>query len=113
MRTRFLWILGTVVAFTVTAPAFAFDLPKLLGGTGDERNSDTFKIIHIAELASMMSDKTPNLHIYDANGPDTREKFGVIPGRSDALIRRCLQHGASTLPAQKNDPLVFYCADIH
>ena len=112
MRTRFLWILGTVVAFTVTAPAFAFDLPKLLGGTGDEQNLDTFKIIHIAELASMMSDKTPNLHIYDANGPDTREKFGVIPG-AQMLSSDDAYDVASTLPAQKNDPLVFYCADIH
>lgn len=112
MRARLLWILGAVVAFAGTAPAFAFDLPKILGGTGEEQNLNTFKIIHVADLASMMSDKTPNLHIYDANGPDTRDKFGVIPG-AQMLSSDDAYDVAAMLPANKSDPLVFYCANTH
>jgi hypothetical protein len=115
MRARVLcpWITGVVVlALTATAPAFAFHLPKILGGTGEEQNLNTFKIIHVADLASMMNGKTPNLHVYDANGPETRDKFGVIPG-AKLLSSDDDYDVASTLPANKRDPLVFYCANTH
>jgi len=111
MRIRFLSIVAALT-FTVAAPAFAIDLPKLLGGTGDEQNLDTFKIIHVADLASMMSDKTPNLRVYDVNGPDTRDKFGVIPG-AQMLSSDDDYDVATMLPANKSDPLVFYCANAH
>jgi rhodanese-related sulfurtransferase len=112
MRTRFLWLLATVVAVTVAAPAFALDLPKLLGGTGDEQNLNTFKLIHVADLASLMNDKTADLHIYDANVPETRAKFGVIPG-AQLLSSDDDYNVAATLPASKSAPLVFYCANTH
>jgi rhodanese-related sulfurtransferase len=112
MRPRFLWILATVVAFTATAPAFALDLPKLLGGTGDEQNLNTFKLIHVTDLASLMNDKTADLHIYDANVPETRAKFGVIPG-AQLLASDDNYNVAATLPASKSAPLVFYCANTH
>ncbi|HUN59779.1 MAG TPA: hypothetical protein VMU41_16850 [Candidatus Binataceae bacterium] len=112
MRSRFLWIFGAFVIVAATTPAFAFNLPKLLGGSGDEQNLNAFKIIHVADLASMISDKTPNLHVYDANGPETRDKFGVIPG-AQLLSSDDNYDVASTLPPKKDDPLVFYCANTH
>ena len=112
MGSRIVLALTAIVALVAATPAFAFELPKLLGGTGDEQNLDTFKIIHVADLASLMSGKTPNLHVYDANSSETRDKFGVIPGAQLLSSVDDYNIGA-TLPANKSDPLVFYCANTH
>ena len=112
MRNRLVLVLTAIVAIAATTPALAFDLPKLLGGTGDEQNLNTFKIIHVTDLASMMSDKTPNLHVYDANSSETRDKYGVIPGAKLLSSDDDYNVGA-VLPADKGDPLVFYCANTH
>ena len=112
MRSGIVLAFTAIVALAAATPAFAFDLPKLLGGTGDEQNLDTFKIIHVADLASLMSNKTPDLHVYDANSSETRDKFGVIPG-AQLLSSDDDYNVATTLPAKKSDPLVFYCANTH
>jgi len=113
MRTRRLWILGAVLMFAAAGPASAYDLPKLLGGPGgDQQNLNTFKLIHVTDLASLIQDKQADLHIYDANVPETREKFGVIPG-AHLLASDNDYNVAATLPADKSDPLVFYCANTH
>jgi rhodanese-related sulfurtransferase len=110
MRTRFVLALTAIVAFAAATPAFTYDLPKILGGSGDQANINTFKLIHVNDLASLMNDKSPGLHIYDANVPETRTKFGVIPG-AQLLSSDDDYNVAATLPAKKTDPLVFYCAN--
>jgi rhodanese-related sulfurtransferase len=112
MRTRFVLALTAIVAFAAATPAFTYDLPKILGGSGDQANINTFKLIHVNDLASLMNAKSPGLHIYDANVPETRTKFGVIPG-AQLLSSDDDYNVAATLPAQKTDPLVFYCANTH
>ena len=112
MRTRFVLALAAVFAFAAAAPAFTYDLPKILGGSGDQANINTFKLIHVTDLASLMNDKTANLHIYDANVAETRDKFGVIPG-AQLLSSDDNYNVATTLPANKTAPLVFYCANTH
>jgi rhodanese-related sulfurtransferase len=45
----------------------------------------------------------------DANGERTRKKLGVIPGAH--LLSDSETFAISELPADKNKPLVFYCAN--
>ncbi len=49
------------------------------------------------------------LAIVDANGPKTREKFGMIPG-AIALTNYKTYDIAKELPADKGTALVFYCS---
>jgi len=122
MRKRFLSTSLTVaitavavLTFAIIAaapPARSLDLPKILGGNDSDQNLNTFKLIHVSDLASLINDKDAKLHIYDANGPDTRDKYGVIPG-AQLLTSEDNYDIATTLPASKSAPLVFYCANTH
>lgn len=47
------------------------------------------------------------LAVFDANGQDTREKYGVIPGAK--LLSSYRDYGASELPANRSQRIVFYC----
>lgn len=47
----------------------------------------------------------------DANGDATRKKMGVIP--KAILLKDSDAFDASQLPADKQKPLVFYCANTH
>jgi len=83
---------------------------------GDQNNAQSnvanIKKIYVPELVRMIHDKTPGLMIFDANGEGTRAKFGVIPG--SRLLSSADEYDVATeLPANKNDVLVFYCADRH
>ena len=80
-------------------------LSKVEGDSG-------FKLIHVQDLAAMMAKPNSKVMVFDANPPDVREEEGVIPGA------RMLSssHGydvASTLPPDKNTPLVFYCHNTY
>ncbi len=63
--------------------------------------------VTVAELEAMIAKRaaTP----VDANGPTTRSKIGIIPGA--VLLTDYETYTASELPADKNQPLVFYCAN--
>jgi hypothetical protein len=112
MRTCLACMLGAALTFATALPAFAFNLSTLLGGQGKQQDINTFKIIHVADLASMIQAKEPGLHVYDANSLETRDKFGVIPGAT--LLSSVDDYNvAATLPAEKSTPLVFYCANTH
>src|SRR5208282_6538414 len=68
-----------------------------------------FKVMHVADLAKALESTTPPV-VYDVNVLSTREHVGIIPGA------RLLSSGtkydvAKELPADKNTPLVFYCAN--
>src|SRR4051812_37933751 len=45
----------------------------------------------------------------DANGPSTRQRMGVVPGA--VLLSDSESFAISELPADKDKPLVFYCAN--
>jgi hypothetical protein len=112
MRIRLALILVAALTFGAALPVFAFNLSTLLGGQDHQQDLNTFKIIHVADLASMIQAKEPGLHVYDANSAETRDKFGVIPGAT--LLSSVDDYNvAATLPAEKSTPLVFYCANTH
>jgi rhodanese-related sulfurtransferase len=63
------------------------------------------KIVSIPEVARFVEDKSAV--IYDANGAETRQKYGVVPGA--VLLSNHKEFPLSELPPEKSKPLVFYC----
>jgi rhodanese-related sulfurtransferase len=63
--------------------------------------------VTLAELSNLQ--KAKKVSVYDANGLDTRKKFGVIPGAT--LLTSAGEYDvAKELTADKNSKVVFYCA---
>ena len=103
-------IASAVLASGVTA--HAFDLSKMLGNPGQDESLDTFKLIHVNDLAGAIADPKSGVIIYDANHPDTRAQYGIIPG-AHLLPSADGFSVTRELPADKNAKLVFYCANTH
>jgi hypothetical protein len=111
LSTTFALVIAAVLASGVTA--HAFDLSKMLGNPDQDESLDTFKLIHVKDLAGAIADpKSRGVIIYDANHPDTRAQFGIIPG-AHLLPSADGFSVTRELPADKNAKLVFYCANTH
>ena len=61
--------------------------------------------LSVPQVAAALKDKTAVA--VDANNPETREKFGVVPGA--LLLTDHRGFALSELPSDKSQPLVFYC----
>jgi len=103
-----LMALGFLLA--ISSAGYSLSLTKLLGG-GQEPEYSTFRLIHIADLKSLIAADKNSVHIFDANGVQTREKYGIIPGAK--LLSSDDSYDLSVLPSNKNAKLVFYCANTH
>lgn len=91
--------------------AIAITLAGTTSMTGCEKqdplaNAPDPKTVTIDELAKLLdSEKPPK--VYDANGKETREEFGTVPGAN--LLSSYDEYDDSELKADKADKLVFYC----
>ncbi len=84
------------------APAYASSLWNLLAN----RETDSFKIIHVADLATVMA--RGDAVVFDADPPDIRAQDGIIPGAR--LLSSSAHYDVATeLPPDKTTKLVFYC----
>jgi len=111
MRTAMRALAGLAFAaaiFFLAPRARAVDLSKMLGNANDH---DNFALIHVADLRGMMAADAHGVHVFDANGPDTRDRYGVIPGA--VLLTSDDTYDLSVLPPSKASKLVFYCANTH
>jgi hypothetical protein len=98
-------LMAAITSTLVPSPALSLSLTELLGGSAEK---DNFKVIHVADLKALMGGG--KVQVFDANGPETREKWGVIPGAK--LLSSSDDYDiATTLPSNKDTKLVFYCAD--
>jgi hypothetical protein len=71
---------------------------------------EQFRMIEVSDLESMQKDSKSPPTLLDANDAEFRQKNGVIPGAK--LLSSFNRYDlAKELPADKNAPLVFYCAD--
>lgn len=61
--------------------------------------------IGVEELSKLMSGGSAV--VVDANGADTRQEYGVIPGA--LLLTSYKDYDLGVLPASKETPVVFYC----
>lgn len=59
------------------------------------------------EVEKLLSEK--NAHCFDANGEETRAKFGTVPGAK--LLASYRDYDLGLLPEQKDAKLVFYCSN--
>ena len=110
MRIRLTAAAVALTGLLFAAPLFAFNLSQMLGGGGEGQDLHTFKLIHVADLAKLMADEDSHLYIFDANAPETRARFGIIPG-AKLLSSEDSYDVATTLPSDKGAKLIFYCAD--
>jgi rhodanese-related sulfurtransferase len=63
------------------------------------------KELSVPEVASLIEAKAAT--VVDANGSETREKMGVVPGA--VLLTSYHDYALSELPSAKDTKLVFYC----
>ncbi|MES1185296.1 MAG: rhodanese-like domain-containing protein [Myxococcales bacterium] len=61
--------------------------------------------LSVPQVAAALKDKSAV--VVDANNPETREKFGVVPGA--VLLSDHRSYALTELPRDKAQPLVFYC----
>jgi hypothetical protein len=108
-RLRIVITITAAIMTASIAPAFAFDLGRLLNNTHQPEN---FKVIRVQALASMIADSNSHVNIYDANGWGLRTRAGIIPG-AHLLTSDDKYDTAKELPSDKSAKLVFYCADLH
>ena len=71
--------------------------------------AEKFKLIHVADAVS--AQKKGKVYFFDANGPDTRTKEGIVPGATQ--LSSSHDFDLKVLPADKGAKLVFYCANTH
>ncbi len=70
---------------------------------------EKFKLIHTADLATLLAQHPGSVHVFDANEPEFRAKNGIIPG-AKLLSSFDKYEIAKELPADKSATLVFYCS---
>jgi rhodanese-related sulfurtransferase len=70
-----------------------------------ETKEATIKEASVAEVAKYVKERTAT--VVDANGSETRQEYGVIPGA--VLLTSHRDFALSELPASKSNKLVFYC----
>ncbi len=63
------------------------------------------KLALVTEVADWVQHHTAT--VLDANGPDTRQAMGVVPGA--LLLSNSHDYSLSELPQSKDTKLVFYC----
>jgi hypothetical protein len=73
---------------------------------------ESFKIIHVDDLAALTAANSSTVWIYDVNPPSVRAKEGVVPG-ARLLSSFDSFDVAEDLPPAKDAKLVFYCANTH
>lgn len=106
MKTRVISIAVLLAAVVGVAPVYASGPWDFLAN----HETDSFKIIHVADLAALMA--RGNVMVFDANPPDVRAEEGVIPGAR--LLSSSSRYDVATeLPAVKTTKLVFYCHNTH
>jgi rhodanese-related sulfurtransferase len=71
-----------------------------------------YSVLHVADLAAMIAKPNAQIAIYDANVESTRTYVGIIPG-AHLLPGGDDPNLVRLLPADKDRPLVFYCANTY
>lgn len=87
-------------------------ITSLAGGVACSKESEKdegFRLIDANALVALQADTAHPVHVYDANHDDFRKQEGVIPGA--VLLKDHDYDVASTLPADRSAPLVFYCSN--
>jgi len=95
-----------------TILAFGLALAACNHASNDAKPSETTAVAPAAVREVSVSDvenfvKAKSATIVDANGAETRQQMGVVPGA--VLLTNSHDYALSELPAAKDTKLVFYC----
>ena len=111
------WITGAAlivlgVGWAIRSPANGASLTAKLSSllSNHDQGADRFSLIHVNDLAPLMA--KGEVTVFDANGDDTRARYGVIKG-AKLLTSSDTYDAAKELPANKGAHIVFYCANTH
>jgi rhodanese-related sulfurtransferase len=88
------------------ATLVALAVPALLV-LGCEADTSGLKTLTVAQVSDLLSSDAAAV-VCDANGADTREKYGVLPGA--VLLSHYSDYDVAELPDVKARKVVFYCA---
>ncbi len=83
-----------------------------LARAGVSQAAESFKILHVDDLAALIATNASTVWIYDVNPPSVRAKDGIVPG-ARLLPSADGFDVAGDLPPAKDAKLVFYCANTH
>src|SRR5689334_19115365 len=97
--------IALLLALTLGACHQAAKESKDTKGSSAEFNA---KEVSVADVATFIKNKTAT--VVDANGTDTRQEQGVVPGA--ILLTSFNEYALSELPAAKDTKLVFYCGGV-
>jgi len=92
----------------VTILASAVSLAGCHSVVGKKPGAEAVKIVSVEEVAGFVKAKSAT--VYDANGAETRQKYGVVPGA--ILLSDHEAYPLSELPSEKSLKLVFYCGGL-
>jgi hypothetical protein len=104
---RLVALIGGILMLAM--PALAMDLGSILN---NHPSDEGFQTIDVTDLSKLTADPGAHVHVYDANGPSTRESQGMIPG-ARPLTSADHYDVAEELPGNKSARIVFYCANQH
>lgn len=91
------WIIPAL-AFSVAVSALQSDA------------KENFKRVSSKQVSDLLAYGSDSVHIFDANGDKTRKEFGIVP--SATLLDSASKYDITkTLPSDKAEKLVFYCAN--
>jgi len=91
-------------------PLVTLGLILLSGLAMSAESKEKFRLIEVSELESLQKDSKRPVTVLDANDAEFRQQNGVIPGAR--LLSSFDRFDVSKeLPADRDAPLVFYCAD--
>ncbi|MBI3542558.1 MAG: rhodanese-like domain-containing protein [Deltaproteobacteria bacterium] len=93
-----------------TIAALLLSFVSLFASSAFAAEKETFSLIHVKDLSTLLSDKAAKVAVYDANNAETRKHDGVIPG-AKLLTDYKKYDVAKVLPSDKDTKLVFYCAN--
>lgn len=88
------------------APAAA-EAPVVEEAEAPVEEESAVKEISVEALSGLIEQKA-TVAVFDVNGDETREKFGVIPGAK--LLSGHDTFGVNELPEDKASKVVFYCS---
>jgi hypothetical protein len=81
-----------------------------VAGCNESAKEEGFRIIHVDDLAAMLSAGPGKVYVFDANHDEFRHKEGVI-AQATLLSSAHDYDVKKVLPADKGAPLVFYCSN--
>ncbi len=102
-------MLRTLLAVSLLATG-AYALSACKDSTKDSAKDEGFRVIHVADLSTLLDDHQKKVYVFDANHDEFRHTEGVI-AEATLLTSAHDYDLKQVLPPNKDATLVFYCSN--